>query len=161
MGLVVVMLAACAALLPAATGAQMKLPIAWSVTTTNATVAAGSAVKVEISARIDEGWHLYSLTQQTPPDPTRIIVPEGQPFTLKGAVEAPAPETGFDKAQGAETEYYTDSVGFKVPLATPKATAPGKYVARIRTTWQACNGSLCIRPQIVNLDVPIQVTAAK
>jgi DsbC/DsbD-like thiol-disulfide interchange protein len=141
--------------------AQAKLPIAWTVTSTNTSVAAGASVRVEITARIDDGWHLYSLTQQAPPDPTRITVPEGQPFKLGGKVDAPVPETGFDKAQDAETEYYTDSVAFKVPLAVVRTTAPGKYVAHIKATWQACNGSLCIRPQIAALDVPVVVTAAK
>jgi thiol:disulfide interchange protein DsbD len=144
-----------------AVSAQQKLPITWSVTSTGTSVAAGSSVRVEITARIDDGWHLYSLTQQSPPDPTRITVPEGQPFALGGKIEAPAPESGFDKAQDAETEYYTESVGFKVPLAAARATSPGKYVARIKATWQACNGSLCIRPQVAALDVPVQVTAAK
>jgi DsbC/DsbD-like thiol-disulfide interchange protein len=140
---------------------QQKPPITWLVSSTGISAAAGSTVRVEITARIDDGWHLYSLTQQAPPDPTRITVPEGQPFALGGKVEAPVPETGFDKAQDAETEYYTETVGFKVPLTVVRTTAPGKYVARIKATWQACSGNLCIRPQISTLDVPIQVSAAK
>ncbi len=141
--------------------AQQKLPITWTITSTAAAVVAGSSVRIEVMARIDDGWHLYSLTQQAPPDPTRITVPEGQPFSLGGKIEAPTPETGFDKAQDAETEYYTESVAFKVPLAAARTMAPGKYVARIRATWQACNGSLCIRPQVAALEVPVQVSAAK
>jgi DsbC/DsbD-like thiol-disulfide interchange protein len=141
--------------------AQQKLPITWTVASASTSVAAGSSVRVEVTARIDDGWHLYSLTQQAPPDPTRITVPEGQPFTLGGKVEAPAPESGFDKAQDAETEYYTETVAFSVPLAVARATAAGRYNARIRATWQACNGSLCIRPQVAALEVPIQVIAAK
>jgi thiol:disulfide interchange protein DsbD len=158
--LMTVMMAAFAMAQPCVS-AQQKLPITWSVTSAKTSVAAGSSVRVEITARIDDGWHLYSLTQQPPPDPTRITVPEGQPFSLGGKIEAPAPETGFDKAQDADTEYYTESVAFKVPLTVVPTTAPGKYVARIRATWQACNGSLCIRPQVAALDVPIQVSAAK
>ncbi|MCX6546189.1 MAG: protein-disulfide reductase DsbD N-terminal domain-containing protein [Acidobacteria bacterium] len=142
--------------------ARQKAPITWSVTSVNASVKAGASVRVEITARIEDGWHLYSLTQQAPPDPTRITVPDGQPFTLGGKIEAPAPETGFDKAQDSETEYYTESVSFKVPLkAAAATTAPGRHVAHIRATWQACNGVLCIRPQVADLNVPIQVSAAK
>ena len=161
MSLLTVMMAAIALLAHDSASAQQKLPITWSVTSANSSVAAGSSVRVEVTARIDEGWHLYSLTQQPPPDPTRILVPEGQPFSLGGKIEAPTPESGFDKAQDAETEYYTESVTFKVPLAVVRSTAPGKHVAHIKATWQACNGSLCIRPQVASLDVPIQVNAAK
>jgi len=161
MSLLIAILAVIALMGEHAVSAQQKLPITWSVTSANASVAAGASVRVEITARIDEGWHLYSLTQQAPPDPTRITVPEGQPFALSGKIEAPAPETGFDKAQDAETEYYTESVSFKVPLAAAATTAPGRHIARIKATWQACNGSLCIRPQVAAFDVPIQVSAAK
>jgi thiol:disulfide interchange protein DsbD len=157
----IAMMASIAVMGQPSVSAQQKLPITWSVTSTNASAAAGSSVRVEITARIDDGWHLYSLTQQAPPDPTRITVPDGQPFALGGKIEAPAPESGFDKAQDAETEYYTESVGFKVPLTVARTTAPGKYVAHIKATWQACNGSLCIRPQVSPLDVPIQVSVAK
>ena len=107
MSLLTVMMAAIALLVHHSASAQQKLPITWSVTSANSSVAAGSSVRVEVTARIDEGWHLYSLTQQPPPDPTRILVPEGQPFSLGGKIEAPTPESGFDKAQDAETEYYT------------------------------------------------------
>ncbi|MCX6538888.1 MAG: protein-disulfide reductase DsbD family protein [Acidobacteria bacterium] len=161
MSLLTAMMAAIAVMDQHSVSAQQKLPITWSVTSANTPVAAGSIVRVEVTARIDDGWHLYSLTQQPPPDPTRITVPEGQPFTLGGKIEAPAPETGFDKAQDADTEYYTESVAFKVPLAVARTIAPGKYVARIRATWQACNGSLCIRPQVASLEVPVQVSATK
>jgi len=161
MSLVAVMVAAMALLGQQTTSARQKLPITWSATSANVSVSAGGSVRVEVTARIDDGWHLYSLTQQTPPDPTRITVPAGQPFSLGGKIEAPDPESGFDKAQDAETEFYTDSVAFKVPVAVARTTKPGKYVAHIKAMWQACNGSLCIRPQISSIDVPIEVSAAK
>jgi DsbC/DsbD-like thiol-disulfide interchange protein len=159
--LLVVMFVTIATLNQSSALAQAKLPIIWTVTSSNATAAAGGSLHVEITAKIDDGWHLYSLTQQAPPDPTRITVPEGQPFKLAGKVEAPAPETDFDKAQDAETEHYIETVAFKVPLSVARTAAPGKHVAHIKATWQACNGSLCIRPQIAALDVPVQVTAVK
>ena len=141
--------------------AQLKTPITWSAASTVLTAAAGGTVKAELTARIDEGWHLYSLTQNPPPDPTRIVVADGQPFALAGKIEAPAPETGFDQAQGSETEFYNERVTFRVPLAVAKGTAPGKYVAKIKATFQACSGTLCLRPQTATLDVTIQVTASK
>ena len=141
--------------------AQQKLPITWAATSANGSVAAGASVLIEVTATIDDGWHLYSLTQQTPPDPTRITVADGQPFTLGGKIEAPTPESGFDKAQDAETEYYTDSVAFKVPVSAARTAKPGKYVVHIKATWQACNGSLCIRPQTSTIDVPVQVAMGK
>ena len=141
--------------------AQPKPPITWAAASPAGSVAAGGTIKADLTAKIDEGWHLYSLTQTPPPDPTRILVADGQPFALAGRIEAPTPETGFDQAQGSETEFYTERVTFRVPLVVAKGTAAGKYVARIKATWQACSGTLCLRPQTSTLDVTVQVAASK
>jgi hypothetical protein len=45
--------------------AQQKLPITWPVTPASTSVAPGASVRVEITARIDEGWHLYSVSAHT------------------------------------------------------------------------------------------------
>jgi len=136
-------------------------PITRSVPPATVTVAAGGTIRVEVSAKIDDGWPLHCPRQPSPPDPTRIAVPERQPVVLRGKIEAPVPESAFDKAQGADTEYYVEPVTFRVPLSVARTTAPGKRAARIRTTWQACSGSICLRPQTATLEVPLQVTTAK
>jgi hypothetical protein len=152
-------LAAAASSLPSAQG--QALPITWSAPAAAVRAASGGAASVEVSARIDEGWHLYSLTQPSPPDPTVISVPAGQVFTLGGAVEAPVPEKGFDAAQGADTEYYTEAVTFRLPLTIDKTAKPGALKVIVTAKWQACNGSLCLRPQTTTIEVPVQVEAAK
>jgi hypothetical protein len=145
--------------LPSAQG--QKLPITWSGPAAAARAAAGGTLSVEVSARIDEGWHLYSLTQPSPPDPTVLSVPAGQPLALAGAIEAPLPEKGFDAAQGADTEFYTDAVAFRLPLTVEKSAKPGDYNVTITAKWQACNGSLCLRPQTTTIEVPVRVDPAK
>lgn len=138
-----------------------KLPITWSAPAGAARGAAGGTMTVEVSAKIDEGWHLYSLTQPAPPDPTVIALAPAQAFTLSGAIEAPMPEKGFDEAQGAETEYYTEAVTFRLPLQVEKAAKPGAQKLTVTAKWQACNGSLCLRPQTTTIEVPVQVDAGK
>jgi DsbC/DsbD-like thiol-disulfide interchange protein len=149
--------------LGAASGVQARqgraLPISFAAGPGAARGTAGATIRLELTARIGEGWHLYSLTQPPPPDPTAITLADGQAFALSGAIEAPVPQKGFDEAQGAETEYYTDQVTFRIPVRTPAAIAPGDYAARVVVTWQACNGSLCLRPQTTTVDVPVQVQA--
>jgi len=157
----------CAALALAAAGvgplsAQgQKLPITWAAPSAAVRGTAGGTLAVEVSARIDEGWHLYSLTQSSPPDPTVISVAAGQPFALGGAIESPLPEKAFDAAVGVDTEFYTESVTFKLPLAVEKTAKPGDYKVIVTAKWQACNGSLCLRPQTTTIEVPVQLDPAK
>ena len=138
-----------------------KLPITWSGPAAAVRATAGSTVSVEVSARIDEEWHLYSLTQPSPPDPTVISVPAGQPFALGGAIESPLPEKAFDAAVGVDTEFYTEAVTFRLPLAVEKTAKPGDYKVTVTARWQACNGSLCLRPQTTTIEVPVQIQPAK
>ena len=138
-----------------------KLPITWSAPSAAVRGTAGETLAVEVSARIDEGWHLYSLTQPSPPDPTVISVAAGQPFALRGVIEAPMPEKAFDAAVGVDTEFYTESVTFKLPLAVEKTAKPGDDKVTVTAKWQACNGSLCLRPQTTTIEVPVQIQPAK
>ena len=138
-----------------------KLPITWSAPSAAVRGTAGETLAVEVSARIDEGWHLYSLTQPSPPDPTVISVAAGQPFALGGAIESPLPEKAFDAAVGVDTEFYTESVAVKLPLAVEKTAKPGDYKVIVTAKWQACNGSLCLRPQTTTIEVPIRSEAGK
>jgi hypothetical protein len=158
--LCVALAAAAAADSPVSAQAQ-KLPITWGAPSAAVRGTVGAALAVEVSARIDDGWHLYSLTQPPPPDPTAISVPAGQPFTLSGSVEAPLPEKGFDAAQNADTEYYTEAVTFRLPLAVEKSAKPGAHKVTVIAKWQACNGSLCLRPQTTTIEVPVQLDPAK
>lgn len=152
-------LAAMATSLPAAQ--ERTLPIAWSAPSAAATGTAGAPLDVEVSARIDEGWHLYSLTQAPPPDPTVISVAAGQPFALSGAAEGPIPEKGFDEAVGVDTEFYTDAVTFRLPLTVEKSAKPGDHTLIVTARWQACNGNLCLRPQTTTIEVPVQIQAGR
>ena len=140
-----------------------KLPITWSAPSTAVRGTAGDFVAIDVSARIDEGWHLYALTQAPPPDPTVISVAAGQPFSLRpgGTIEAPLPEKAFDAAVGVDTEFYTESVTFKLPVAVEKTATPGDYKVIVTAKWQACNGSLCLRPQTTTIEVPVRVQPAK
>jgi hypothetical protein len=138
-----------------------KLPITWSGPAAAVRATAGGTVSVEVSARIDEEWHLYSLTQPSPPDPTVISVAAGQPFALGGAIESPLPEKAFDAAVGVDTEFYTEAVTFRLPLAVEKTAKPGDYTVTLTARWQACNGSLCLRPQTTTIEVPVQIQPPK
>ena len=140
---------------------DQKLPITWSAPSAAVRGTAGEGMQIDVSARIADGWHLYSLTQPPPPDPTVIAVAEGQPFALSGAIEAPVPEKAFDAAVGVDTEYYTESVTFTLPLMVAKTTQPGGYKVSVTAKWQACNGSLCLRPQTSTIEVPVQIQAGK
>ena len=135
-----------------------KPPITWSVPPGAVRAAAGDVARLKVSARIDDGWHLYSLTQAPPPDPTVLAVPAGQGFTLAGTIEAPV-HKGFDEAQGAETEVLQG----RGHVPDSGDVREGVEARRVHGSRHRPVAGLQRQPvpapQTTTLDVPVQMTA--
>jgi len=140
-----------------ASQAMAQDPIKWSLGKPPASVKPGQTFTIDLTAHIDEGWHLYALTQGPPPIATRITVPAGQMFTLDGTIDAPPPHTAMDQSFGIETEFYTDSAVFTLPIKV-NGTASGKLTLKVQAYFQTCNDQLCLPPKAVPSEVEVQVS---
>src|SRR5688572_30604866 len=81
-------------------------PIVWSLKAVKANATDGTTL-AEMTAKIDDGWRLYSLTPiDNGPKPTRITIPANQDFELTGEIEAPDPFVSADPNFGVDVEYY-------------------------------------------------------
>jgi thiol:disulfide interchange protein DsbD len=132
-------------------------PIKWSLGKPPASVKPGQTFKIELTARIEAGWHLYSLTQGPPPIATRITVLPGQMFALDGPIDAPPPETAMDQNFGIETESYTGSAVFTLPIKV-NGQASGKLTLKVLAYYQTCNDRFCLPPKSVSSEVVVQVS---
>lgn len=136
--------------------AQEKNPVQWKLNAP-AKAAAGAPVKVTLAAKISAAWHLYSLKElEGGPIPTRISVPEGQPFRLTGEIEAPPPIRKQDEAFGMEVESYEDSAQFGLPLTA--AAEAGAKTLTVTVRYQVCDDKLCLPPRTVKLEAPVEIT---
>jgi thiol:disulfide interchange protein len=144
-----------------AAGAQAQEdPITWSLGKPPVSVTAGQTFRIQATAKIEAGWHLYAISQAPPPIATRLSVPQGQMFTIDGSVDAPAPHVAYDQGFQMDTETYSESAVFSVPV---KATvqASGKQVLRVNAYYQTCNDTICLPPKTVKLEsAPIDVKPA-
>src|ERR1041385_550626 len=101
-------------------------PIIWSLKASVPTspLKPGDKFTVLLTAKILEGWHLYSPEQQPGgPIPTRIIVPADQPFKLADAIDLPVPRTEIDPNFNLETQFYEEEATFSLPIVIA-ASAP-------------------------------------
>src|ERR1700730_8038767 len=87
-----------ACLLLFASAAAAQNPVTFSIKSNAASgLKPGDKFTAQVTAQIQGGWHLYSLTQGAGgPVPTRITVPDGQPFKLAGNVSGPRPRVEMD-----------------------------------------------------------------
>ncbi|MBO0725434.1 MAG: protein-disulfide reductase DsbD N-terminal domain-containing protein [Blastocatellia bacterium] len=129
-------------------------PVAWSLKVVNATATDGK-MTAEMTAKIEDGWHIYSLTPiANGPKPTRITLPAEQAFELAGEIEAPDPFVGADPNFGVEVEYYEESVTFKLPLKRRAGRSGDKLLVEAR--YQICTNQLCLPPKTVKLEADVK-----
>ena len=147
-----------AAGLAACLGAAPVDPVAWKLDLHLAPAKPGSRFTLKLLAAVQEGWHLYSLKPMAEgPIATRIWIPEGQPFSLSGAVHAPAPRVMQDANFGMEVELYEGEVEFTVPVSVAPGAAPGAQELVVSASYQSCNNKLCLPPKTVKVEVPVTI----
>ena len=142
----------------AAPAVEAQDPVKWTATTESAVVETGGKLKVVLKATIDGGWKVYSMTQGPGgPVPTRITVPEGQPFKLDGKISASAPKMSFDRNFSIEVEQHEGAATFTVPIAVDPAAKTGAHQVKVNARYQVCNASLCLPARTEKLTVAVKL----
>ena len=106
----------------------------------------GDPIALQLTATIEPGWHLYSLT--TPEGgPTRTTAVLEGGTLQSAALYEPAPERRFDPSFNLDTEIFSGQVILLVSgTVVPTYTQSGlDLIADLR--YQACNDRLCLRPK--------------
>ncbi|AFL90466.1 disulfide bond corrector protein DsbC [Terriglobus roseus DSM 18391] len=137
----------------AAANAQRPYEVVkWNATVTKSTATSAS---VALTATIQEGWHVYALSQPPGgPTPLRITIPATAPFTLQTPVAESKVIRHEDPTFKMETVYYLNTINLTVDLkkqgSTPTETVP------VDVRYQACNDRLCLPPYTAHLTAAIK-----
>ncbi len=96
--------------------------VKWTATTTKATMTSANAA---LSATVADGWHVYALSQGSGgPNPLKVSVPAGSPFTLKSPVADAGTTKHYDSNFNMETVYYLRAINLNVALEGASAAPP-------------------------------------
>jgi thiol:disulfide interchange protein DsbD len=149
----------CAALAAISLAAAPPNPVAWKLSGAPAKpVKAGARFTVKLTAAIQEGWHIYSLKpMEDGPLPTRIWLPEGQPFQLAGPVKGDEPQTLQDPTLHMDVELYEGAAAFSLPLKVAPGAAPGAQNLTVNAQAQSCNNSICLPPATVKVEIAVTI----
>jgi thiol:disulfide interchange protein DsbD len=145
-------------------GQVPKEPVKWSMKASlpDKPLKPGDRFDLQLTATIDEGWHLYSLEQEEGgPTPTRIVMPSDQPFEQAGAIESSEPKTAMDPNFNLVTQYYEDTASFTIPVKVAATAPAGKSQVKVNVSFQTCNDELCLPPKTVKLAVDVSVSASR
>lgn len=142
--------AACVIASAASARAGEQDPVHWSASIATKIVSGSAPIDVVVTAVIDDGWHIYSVTQG-PGGPIPTTVGVAPPFARAGAIRGPEPATALDRNFDIQTETYDGTVALHVPVRLIDAQAQSSAV-RLAITYQACTDRECLPPQTVTLE---------
>ena len=125
--------------------AQRPDPVKWSLALEPASAAAGSRILAKLTAKIDSGYHLYSLTTPPGPIPTTLIVQEN-PALAEHEIYQPQPHVDFDPNFNANSETFESEVVFLLVLELGKEAPAGQSSVSVHARYQACDAKQCLLP---------------
>jgi thiol:disulfide interchange protein len=135
--------------------------VEWIARGPSRAVRAGETFAVKLSAKMNDGWHIYSTTQAPGgPRGTEIKLPAGQPFTLSGSISSATPQKAYDANFEIETESYEERADFVLPVTALPGAMAGKQLLQVDVTFQACNDTSCIPPKTEHLSIPVAIATA-
>ncbi len=107
--------------------------------------------QLELSAELEEGWHIYSqfLEEGTGPVATNFEFEEN-PLVAINAVEEPKVKPIFDENFGDYILYHKNKVLFKVPVIIKEST-----IVKGSVLYMLCNDSGCLPPDVTQFEIPV------
>jgi DsbC/DsbD-like thiol-disulfide interchange protein len=136
-------------------------PVRWTAAATPKPAAQpGSRITIEVTADLQEGWHVYALEQPADgPTPLRINLDENGVVQSAGAPAGSAPIKRYDPSFDLDTQIYARSFVLRLPVQVKPQSPAGKQVVPISVRFQACGDRMCLPPRTVHVSVPIEVLA--
>lgn len=117
-------------------------PVAWSLSSDVSRAAPGATIPLRLTAKIDDGWHIYSVTTPPPTIPVQIKIGEEAAHVFQ-----PAPERKYDEALAANAEFYEKEAVFFIPYQVKKDVAAGPLEITASVRYAVCDSKRCLPPK--------------
>jgi DsbC/DsbD-like thiol-disulfide interchange protein len=131
-------------------------PVSWSISASpGASAKPGNRLTLDLTAHIDDGWHVYAFNQaEAGPTPLRITADTNGIVQLAGAPTGTSPIRKHDSSFDLDTEIFNHLVTLHVPVVVKPSAAGGSEEIALNVRYQACNDHVCLPPRTVHLTVP-------
>ena len=139
-------LVACVCAVGFAQNAPPRLdPVQWSMTSAAEVAKPGATVPLHLTAKIEPGWHLYSLTIPKDLYPTKLTLVDNSAVDSY-TVYQPQPVRAMDPNLKEMVETYSNQAEFWIP-ATLKNDAAGPVELTAQVRYRACDDKQCLNPR--------------
>ena len=117
----------------------------------------GASVQIAVVIDIDDGYHINS---NRPTDknliPTALKFERTTGLTTTAVIYPKAKMQKFEFSPKPLSVFEGKTI-LKLTARALPSMASGNHTLKAKLTVQACNNQLCLRPQTVDVDVPLQV----
>ncbi|HEX4228052.1 MAG TPA: cytochrome c biogenesis protein CcdA [Bryobacteraceae bacterium] len=128
-------------------GQGMQDPVKWSLTVDSKSVRPGGEVLARLTANIQPGWHLYSLT--TPkggPNPTTVSL-SANPIISGVRIYQPQPIRKMDPNFQLETETFEKQLPLLLEITLKHNAVAGAADLTAQVRYQCCADTTCLPPK--------------
>lgn len=114
----------------------------WTLSSDVAKAPAGATVPLRLTAKIDSGWHIYSMT--TPKGggmPTAVVLDD--PAIESFRLYQPKPDRKFDSTFNVDVETFSNQVDFLMPVQLKKDASGDALNLVAQLKYQVCSDREC------------------
>jgi thiol:disulfide interchange protein DsbD len=130
-------------------------PVEWTLGSDVLKAAPGATIPLRLTAKIDEGWHIYSVTTPPPTIPVTIKVGDAAAHVFQ-----PKPEEKYDEVLGAKAQFYEKEATFLIPYEVKKDAAAGTLEITAQVRYAVCDAKRCLPPKTKQVSFMLTVDAA-
>ena len=132
----------------------------------NPVVKPGESATLEITAKMDEGWHVYAFEKSKREEsislPTMLVFEKSGDwaFSEPTASGEPIEHEVVVADQSVLQRYHEGEVTWTVKLTPPKDATSGKFNLGGKFVYQLCDEGSCDAPTVADFTIPIKVGEA-
>ena len=139
--------------------AQPQNPVQWKLTPQTDRVPPGSPVILKLQAKVDQGWHLYSMTTPKGGAPATKIAVAENPAVIFTKFYQQKPESRLDPNFGVQTESYEHEAEFLIEAAVAANAASGPLELTAQLRYSVCSETQCL-PQRKSVSTSLTIDPA-
>ncbi len=139
--------------------AQPQNPVQWKLTPQTDRVPPGSTVILKLQAKVDQGWHLYSMTTPKGGAPATKIAVAENPAVIFTKFYQQKPESRLDPNFGVQTESYEHEAEFLIEAAVAANAASGPLELTAQLRYSVCSETQCL-PQRKSVSTSLAIDPA-
>jgi thiol:disulfide interchange protein len=129
-------------------------PVSWTLGSDVLKVAPGATVPLRLTAKIDDGWHIYAVTTP-PPRNVKITIGDAAVHVFQ-----PKPQQKYDEVLLANVEYYEKEAVFWIPFELKKDAAAGPLEITAQVRYAVCDAQKCLPPKTKTVAFTLTVDAS-